>query len=96
MKKPFIDEGIWRYSRHPNYFADIIMWQGIFLSVLAVSTELYWTGIGHLLNFCLFNFYSVPAMEKHLLKRVPEYSIQQRVVSRLIPWFRSESKAKEL
>jgi len=34
--KPFIDSGLWRYSRHPNYFGEILMWTGIYLSAFSV------------------------------------------------------------
>jgi len=36
--KPFINTGLWKYSRHPNYFGEILMWSGIYI---AASTVLH-------------------------------------------------------
>jgi len=64
-------------------------WHGLFLIVLSEGCKYYWTYIGAFVNLCTFNFYSVPAMEKHLLKSRPIYAEYKKVVSRVIPWFRS-------
>ncbi len=37
--KRIMDEGLWKYSRHPNYFGEITMWWGIFL--LSIGTNLW-------------------------------------------------------
>ena len=39
-KKKFIQHGLWRYTRHPNYFGEAVLWWGIWL--LAVSVEWGW------------------------------------------------------
>merc|ERR1711865_1344659 len=40
-KEKFIKKGLWRYSRHPNYFGEAMLWWGIYL--IACSTKYGWT-----------------------------------------------------
>lgn len=39
-----MDQGLWRYTRHPNYFGDTVVWWGFFL--VALSTGAWWAAIG--------------------------------------------------
>ncbi|EAS04831.2 phospholipid methyltransferase (macronuclear) [Tetrahymena thermophila SB210] len=87
-----IEVGLWKYSRHPNYFGQITIWWGIFISLLGSTNPPLWTVIGAVSITCLFNFYSVPAMEKYLSQKKPSYKLYQKTVSRLIPWFRKNLK----
>ena len=63
-KGKIIQEGLWKYSRHPNYFGEIIQWWGIFL--LAFSTiENTWTIISPvILTFLIVKVSGVPMLEK--------------------------------
>ena len=58
--------GLWRHSRHPNYLGEIMMWWGVYVVLLSVQPQLWLTGIGALINTCLFLFISVPLAEKRL------------------------------
>jgi steroid 5-alpha reductase family enzyme len=58
--------GLWRHSRHPNYLGEIMMWWGVYLVLLSVQPQLWLTGLGALINTCLFLFISVPLAEKRL------------------------------
>ena len=60
----FIEEGLWRFSRHPNYLGEILMWWGIGLAVLSVMPEKPYLLAGALLNTLLFTFVSLPMAEK--------------------------------
>jgi steroid 5-alpha reductase family enzyme len=82
--------GLWRYSRHPNYFGEISVWWGVYLfSVAATGDWLNWTIIGPLTINGLFVGGSVGITERHELERKPEYADYQRKTSRLIPWWPS-------
>jgi steroid 5-alpha reductase family enzyme len=76
--------GLWRYSRHPNYFGEVLFWTGIFL--FASRKEALWTIIGPVAMTLLFFLVSIPMMERRLTKTKPDYKKATRGVSPLIPW----------
>ena len=79
--------GLWKYSRHPNYFGEITVWLSIFLFGLSSNIEYYWTGVGYLTIWAMFRFITLPMMEKRQLKRRPDYQDIRDSVSTLFPWF---------
>jgi steroid 5-alpha reductase family enzyme len=60
--------GLWAYSRHPNYFGEIMFWWGIYLFGLAADFHYWWTIIGPLSVTLLFTVVSIPLMEKRNLE----------------------------
>jgi steroid 5-alpha reductase family enzyme len=82
-RSPCISSGIWKYSRHPNYMGEILVWIGIFIAGLQNFHPLSLPGV--LLIITLFITISIPMMEKHLLARTPAYRDYQRNVSMLLP-----------
>lgn len=92
-KGTFIRSGIWKYCRHPNYLGEICFWGGIFLFVVSSngmgSFNGYWTIIGLISMILLFNFISIPLMEKRNVIRKPGYSGYMAQVPALIPRFQS-------
>ncbi len=72
-KKDVIYTGLWMYSRHPNYFGDMLLWIGMFIPCLSAEKELLWTFIGPAIILAVMNLYTLPAMERHLLKNRPDY-----------------------
>lgn len=82
-----ITTGLWKYSRHPNYFGEILFWWGLYIFALASDVSYYWVIIGPISITILFNILSIPIMERRNLKRKPDYAIYQKYVSKLIPWF---------
>jgi steroid 5-alpha reductase family enzyme len=83
----FISSGLWSYSRHPNYFGEVLFWWGLYLFALSSSIIYWWLIIGPVAITMLFVFVSVPMMDRHLLKKRPNYSQQIDRVSALVPWF---------
>lgn len=61
----FIREGVWKYSRHPNYLAEILMWWGIGLSSFFALNKNPVMLIGAFANTLLFLFISIPLAEGH-------------------------------
>ncbi len=89
-KNQCIDKGLWRYSRHPNYFGEVSFWWGIWLMQMGVIPQIWVTVIGPVVITLLFISVSIPMMEKHILASKPIYSRYRRQVSMLIPWFRTK------
>ncbi len=95
----WIDEGLWHYSRHPNYFGEIILWWGVFIAGITTYEGLGWlTIIGPLTITGLLLFGSgIPILEKAAQKRWghdPQYQIYKRSTSILIPLPKKRSAAK--
>lgn len=67
-----MDRGLWRYTRHPNYFGDFCVWWGVYL--IAVSGGAAWTIFSPLLmSFLLLKVSGVRLLEKQIASRRPEY-----------------------
>lgn len=81
-KGKIMNEGLWRYSRHPNYFGEITMWWGLWLAGLMTN---WWTIIGPITITVLIVFVSgVPLLEKKFEGRV-DWEEYKRKTSMLIP-----------
>ena len=78
-------DGLWAWSRHPNYFGEVSFWWGLFLFGWAADSTVHWTIVGPLAMTGLFVFVSVPLLDKRSLARRPQYAEHMKKVSRLIP-----------
>jgi steroid 5-alpha reductase family enzyme len=67
-----MDEGLWRYTRHPNYFGEATLWWGYYL--VAAAAGGWWTIFSPLLmTFLLLKVSGVRLLEKDIGERRPEY-----------------------
>lgn len=81
-------EGLWRFSRHPNYFFEVVVWIGFALVALAAPHG--WIALfAPALIFGLIWFVTgIPATEAHAVKtRGADYVDYQRTTSMFVPWF---------
>lgn len=78
----FIRTGLWKYSRHPNYLGEILMWWGIALMVLCADIHLWYLLGGALLNTVMFLVVSIPMADKRQSKKqgFSEYKAQTRML----------------
>ena len=85
VEKPFMDEGLFRFSRHPNYFCEMGMWLVFYLFAISASGRVvHWTGLGFLLLIALFHG-SIRLTEEISSGKYPGYSDYQAAVPRLVP-----------
>jgi len=84
-KGKVMDRGLWRYTRHPNYFGDCMVWWGIF--VMALSVPLGWATVAGpvIMTVLLLKVSGVALLEKDIRKRRPEYEDYVRRTSAFIP-----------
>jgi steroid 5-alpha reductase family enzyme len=69
-----MDRGLWRYSRHPNYFGDATMWWGLGLVGLGAGISALWGMLGPALDtFTLTRVSGKPMLEKDIEQRRPGY-----------------------
>ena len=79
-----LDTGLWRYTRHPNYFGDFCVWWGFFL--LALSAGGWWSVVGPLLmSMLLLKVSGVALLEKDIGERRPAYSAYIRRTNAFFP-----------
>tara|TARA_B110000261_G_C12995777_1_gene322156 strand:+ start:69 stop:830 length:762 start_codon:yes stop_codon:yes gene_type:complete len=84
-----LDTGLWRYSRHPNYFGEFLVWWGFYIISF---------GSGHLIaifspilmTWLLLKFSGIGRMESTISGRRPGYKIYAQQTSSFIPWPRKK------
>lgn len=80
-----LDTGLWRYTRHPNYFGDFLVWWGIFL-IAAESGAGAWGFVGPvLMTVLLVKVSGAGLLEKDIAERRPGYADYVRRTSGFIP-----------
>ena len=68
-----MDTGLWRYTRHPNYFGECCVWWGLYLFAAAAGGS--WSILSPLLmTFLLLRFSGVALLEKDIAERRPGYA----------------------
>ena len=82
------DVGLWRYSRHPNYFFESVIW--LAYALFALSSPWGWVGLASpaLILYFLLKVTGIPATEAQALRTKGEaYRRYQETTSVFIPWF---------
>ncbi len=84
-KNQIIQTGLWRYSRHPNYFGEIVLWWGI--SMICFGTQFGWVGVigPALLSYLIIYVSGIPPSEKQAAKR-DGWQAYKRRTNVLIPF----------
>lgn len=79
-----LNTGLWRYTRHPNYFGNFTLWWGFYL--IALSAGGWWTIVSPLLmSFLLLKVSGVALLEKDIGERRPKYADYIRNTNAFFP-----------
>jgi steroid 5-alpha reductase family enzyme len=81
-----MDRGLWRYSRHPNYFGDCLVWWGLY--AVACGAPGGWLSLPApaLKTWLLLRVSGVRLLERSLVKRKPGYADYAARTSAFVPW----------
>ncbi len=90
-----LDTGLWRYTRHPNYFGEFCMWWAFYL--FAVTSGGWWSIASPLLiSFLLLKVSGVAMLEKTISNRRPKYAEYIRQTNAFFPGPRRLPKTSEV
>ena len=82
-----MDRGLWRYTRHPNYFGDFCVWWGLYALAAAHGASV-WTVVSPLLmSIFLLRVSGVTLLEQSLREEKPDYAEYVRRTNAFVPWF---------
>lgn len=79
-----LDRGVWRWSRHPNYFGDAVAWWGMYL--VAASAGGWWTVVSPVvMTFLLMRVSGVTLLERDLTRTKPAYEAYVASTNAFVP-----------
>ena len=82
-----LDTGLWRYTRHPNYFGDVCVWWGLWLIAAESGVIGAASIVGPvLLTFLLTRWSGMPTTEGRMRRRKPGYEDYVKRTPALVPW----------
>jgi steroid 5-alpha reductase family enzyme len=84
-KGKIMDSGLWKYTRHPNYFGDAMIWWGFFMFVLGTPGGWLYFFVPIFMNFLLRFVSGVAMLEVNLQKSKPGYKEYMRRTSAFLP-----------
>ena len=82
-----LQTGLWRYSRHPNYFGNALMWWGFWIMSLAVPAGIWTVFSPILMTVLLLRVSGVPMLEAPMVREKAGYADYVARTSAFIPWF---------
>lgn len=82
-----MDRGLWRYTRHPNYFGDATLWWGFWLIACAVPGGGWTVASPLVMTFLLLRVSGVALLERGLVETKPAYRDYVARTSAFLPWF---------
>jgi len=85
-KGKLLTDGLWRFTRHPNYFGDTAVWWGF--GLFAIASTAYWYSLGTvLMTYLIIKISGVALLERSLSEIKPGYEKYIKTTSVFFPWF---------
>ena len=85
-KSQLLTTGVWRFTRHPNYFGDAAQWWGFY--IIALASGAWWTIFSPIwMTYLLVKVSGVAMLERTLNKTKPVYAEYARKTNAFFPWF---------
>ena len=81
-----LNTGLWKYSRHPNYFGEVTQWWGIWLMVLTLPYGYVAIISPLMITFLILKVSGIPMLEKHF-EGNPRFETYKRTTSAFFPMF---------
>jgi len=81
-----LSTGLWRYTRHPNYFGDACTWWGLLLIAAETPYGLFAIPGPLLLTWTLMKWSGAPTLEYRMQKTRPDYVRYMETTSGFVPW----------
>jgi steroid 5-alpha reductase family enzyme len=79
-----MDRGLWRYTRHPNYFGDCVVWWGF--GLIGLQTGAWWSLVGPLMmTVLLLRVSGVSLLERRMARTRPDYDAYKERTSTFVP-----------
>ena len=83
-KGKIMQYGLWKYSRHPNYFGEITLWWGLWIAIMTVPYSVFALISPLLITLLITKVSGIPMAEKNMQKK-PEFQEYRKRTSALIP-----------
>ncbi len=88
-KGKLMRSGLWQYTRHPNYFGEVLGWWGIWIISISITNGFYFI-IGPItITYLILKVSGVPMLEKKMEEN-PDFADYKKTTSVFIPWFKSK------
>lgn len=84
-KDDIMETGLWRYTRHPNYFGEVVLWWGVFLVVLPVQHGIWGIISPITITFLLLFVSGIPMLEAKYAEN-PKFQAYKRRTNAFFPW----------
>ncbi len=92
-KGKILQTGLWKYTRHPNYFGEVMIWWGIWICAVSSGSP-WWTVIGPLtISFLILRVSGIPMLEKKMDLN-PEFVLYKQRTNKFFPWFPKKTSTK--
>ncbi len=86
-RSEIMQTGLWKYSRHPNYFGEIVMWWAVFIVVLPLQYGIYAIASPVLITWLITSVSGVPMLERKYKGNAAFEAYKQKTPA-LFPYFR--------